>query len=91
MSRDADGGEQCLVDIPRWDFEWQMGYRYKESLFLEPGSFIRTTCEYDNPGSQTVTFGPRTRDEMCFQFLFVVDNGALPEKCFAPCIFNSCD
>lgn len=87
----AGGGEECLIDIPSWDFEWQGGYQYKQPILLNPGDTIRTTCTYKNTTPQPVSFGESTSDEMCFQFNFVVDDGTLPEKCFAPCTFLPCD
>ena len=81
----------CLIDIDRWDFEWQGGYRYKEPLQLYPGDQIKTTCNYFNSTGSQVGFGEGTGDEMCFNFLFVVDNGALPQLCFSPCTYLPCE
>jgi hypothetical protein len=91
VTRAGGGGTQCLVDIPRWDFEWQGGYQYKQPVVLNPGDRIETRCSYQNAGAQAVGFGEGTGDEMCFQFLFVVDDGSLPEKCFSPCNVIDCE
>lgn len=87
---DGAGNERCMVDIPAWDFEWQGGYFYKQPMMLQPGETIRTSCTYNNSTNQTVGFGEGTSDEMCFQFNFVVDDGSLPDMCFAPCNFIDC-
>ncbi len=34
------------------------------------GDSITTTCTYDNPGTQSVSFGLSTKDEMCFGVLY---------------------
>jgi hypothetical protein len=83
--RRADGSTECLIDIPRWDFEWQGGYQYTIPRQLQPGDTIHTACSYDNRSDRRVRFGEGTGDEMCFQFNFVVDDGVLPDWCFAPC------
>jgi hypothetical protein len=81
----TNGSRECLLDIPRWDFNWQMYYQFKEPFMLQPGDRLITSCQYDNRSNQRVTFGEGTGDEMCFQFNVVADNGVLPEKCFFPC------
>lgn len=37
-----------LVHIPRWDFNWQEFYRYKQMLHIPGGSIIHAEGEYDN-------------------------------------------
>lgn len=69
---------EMLVDVPRWDFESQTSYPAPGgALVIEPGDVLRTTCVYDNMGGDTVTFGERTEDEMCFNFLSAFPAGAL--------------
>lgn len=87
----ADGSKSCMIDIPAWDFDWQGGYDYKQPMMLQPGDTISTACTYRNTTNNTVGFGEGTSDEMCFQFNFVVDDGSLPDMCFAPCTFLPCD
>ena len=41
------------------------------SLEVRKGDVLRTTCTYANPTSDLVTFGEKTEDEMCFDFLAV--------------------
>jgi hypothetical protein len=79
----ADQTEQCLVDIPRWDFHWQSHYELAKPLTVMPGDLVRVDCEWDNSaenqpvidGSRAspvdVTWGEGTRDEMCLGGLFV--------------------
>jgi MYXO-CTERM domain-containing protein len=78
----ADGSEQCLIDIPEWDFEWQGGYTFADSITLQPGDVLHTACTYQNFGDSTVSWGEGSDDEMCFQFNFVVADDEMPEFCF---------
>ena len=66
-----------MVDIPRWDFNWQGGYSQEEPWRLEKGDRMVVECEWDNsPENQPildgeisdpvdVDWGDGTRDEMC--------------------------
>lgn len=45
--------EECLVQTPKWNFEWQRWYVYDEPEltklpFLAPGDTIEAKCVYDN-------------------------------------------
>lgn len=46
------GGEQCLVQTPRWDFNWQRGYFYEgdveELPAIRAGDTLNMRCTYDN-------------------------------------------
>ncbi len=49
----AEGdGPECLLQTPRWDFDWQRGYAYDAPLDEVPtiraGDVIRLRCTYDN-------------------------------------------
>lgn len=48
----ANGDEVCLVQTPKWDFNWQRWYDYDESAgalpVIEPGDGLRLRCTYDN-------------------------------------------
>ena len=33
----ADGSTTCAVDIPKWDFHWQLAYTLKEPIVINPG------------------------------------------------------
>jgi hypothetical protein len=71
--------EQCLVDIPEWDFDWQGFYLYKEPMTIPAGSEVKLTCAYDNspeaqPNGRTprnVTWGEGTFDEMCLNYVII--------------------
>jgi hypothetical protein len=62
--------DECLVDIPRWDFHWQQQY-FRPTPHLIPGNAaLNLRCEWDNPTNQTITWGEGTTDEMCFAFIY---------------------
>lgn len=63
--RHEDGSETCLVDIPRWDFNWQRDYRLVDPHIIEPGDTITLDCTWDNPTDEVVSWGEGTGDEMC--------------------------
>lgn len=71
LNPDTDG-ELILLDIPRWDFDWQYDYRPVEAIVLEPGDVIRTECTWDRSLRDAklepsyVLWANGTNDEMCF-------------------------
>jgi hypothetical protein len=65
-------GETILVDIPRWDFNWQGGYQFVTPERLSAGDTVQLRCVYDNStGTAPLTWGEGTADEMCLAFLYV--------------------
>ncbi len=72
-----DGKSETLLDIPRYDFNWQLRYTYKEPRVLPRGSTVKITATYDNsPGNKanpdptkTVHWGVQTFDEMMLGYL----------------------
>ncbi len=67
-----DGTSSTLLDVPRYDFNWQLLYRLAEPLTLRSGEQLRFTAWYDNSAENpanpdptaTVRWGPQTFDEM---------------------------
>jgi hypothetical protein len=60
----------CLIDIPRWDFDWQQTYFRPQPFTLDPGQSISMRCTWDNPTTRSITWGEGTDDEMCFAFMY---------------------
>jgi hypothetical protein len=67
-----DGGEEILLDVPRYDFNWQIIYQLKTPKRLPAGTVVKLDAHFDNsadnplnpdPG-QTVYWGDQTWDEM---------------------------
>ena len=73
----ADGTAETLLDIPRYDFNWQLRYELAEPRFIPRGSTLRVTAVYDNsPGNKanpdptkTVRWGPQTYEEMMIGYI----------------------
>ena len=61
----ADDTETCLLDIPRWDFNWQRSYQFTEPMQLQSGDALTVACTWDNPTDEDVYWGDGTSDEMC--------------------------
>ena len=80
---EGSAARQVVLDIPRYDFNWQLRYLLREPLEAPRGSVLRATAWYDNsannpanpdPG-KTVRWGPQTHDEMMLGYVeyFLVD------------------
>ena len=67
--------EKVLLDIPRWDFDWQFNYALDEDITLERGDVIRVECSWDralvDPTAEThyISWAEGTEDEMCYSTL----------------------
>ncbi|WP_171187045.1 redoxin family protein [Alienimonas chondri] len=82
----ADGGVETLLDVPRYDFNWQLLYRLAEPRRLHAGDVIRFDAWFDNSAgnpanpdpTRVVTWGPQTEDEMHLGYVEYVVPGAVP-------------
>jgi cytochrome c5 len=76
-------GHDDLSNIPQggWNFDAQRHYSILPRRQVLPGEQLRTTCYYDNPGASPVSFGPKTQDEMCYDFITVYPYAAAVRKC----------
>ncbi|MBX7194608.1 MAG: hypothetical protein K1X94_21315 [Sandaracinaceae bacterium] len=64
--------EQCVIDVPRWDFNWQLAYWYETPFRVSSTDEMRITCEWSSMGRDTTTtWGEGTEDEMCLSFFYV--------------------
>lgn len=80
-----DGKTEKLLDVPHYDFNWQLQYRFAEPVAAPRGSTLTYTAWYDNseknPANpdpkKTVHWGQQTYDEMHLGYLeYVVDSGS---------------
>jgi polyisoprenoid-binding protein YceI/mono/diheme cytochrome c family protein len=60
-----------LLDIPVWNFDWQMNYELAKPIHVEAGQTIRMECSWDralepNRSPKYIVFAEGTEDEMCF-------------------------
>lgn len=82
-----NGEARTLLEIPRYDFNWQLAYRYAEPPTLRAGSGVRATGWFDNSAqnpanpdpAKTVRWGPQTTDEMMLGYVeyFLLEENAL--------------
>jgi len=66
--------DQCIVDVPRYDFNWQQFYFYSSPLIIPPSATdtLTISCTYDTRGAAgTIHWGEGTGDEMCIAGLYV--------------------
>ncbi len=42
------GGEECISDIPQWDFDWQLIYLFEEDdqVTIKPGDTLKLECTF---------------------------------------------
>jgi hypothetical protein len=72
VTRD-DGTETPLLDIPRWDYDWQRTYTFAEPVSVSPGERLRMGCRWDNAAPDAIdrAWGEGSDDEMCAVTYFV--------------------
>jgi thiol-disulfide isomerase/thioredoxin/mono/diheme cytochrome c family protein len=74
---DATGKTETLLDIPRYDFNWQLGYVFAQPKDVPAGSTLKATGWFDNSTgnaanpdpTKTVKWGPQTDDEMLIGYV----------------------
>ena len=66
VERARSSDNSCVVDVPRWDFNWQQFYFYESAIDVAPGDIFKLRCSFDTRGaSGDITWGEGTADEMC--------------------------
>ena len=73
----ANGNRQRLLDVPAYDFNWQIQYQLNEPITLPRGTQLVYTAWYDNSAgnpanpdpSKTVRWGPQTFEEMMLGYV----------------------
>lgn len=72
LERVRAGEVSCMMNVKRWDFNWQLGYFLDEPIRILPTDVLRTTCTFDSRSrTETTVFGEDTSDEMCLAAIFV--------------------
>jgi peroxiredoxin len=83
-----DGSHEILLDVPRYDFNWQLWYLLKQPKLIPKGSRMICTAYFDNSAdnpanpdpSKRVTWGEQTWDEMMFGFYSTIRPREAPTK-----------
>ncbi|MBK7861177.1 MAG: monooxygenase [Archangiaceae bacterium] len=72
-----DGSRDCITDLPRWDFHWQLPYSLAAPKTVSPGDRLAVECHWNNSQknqpwlgasqrvSRELNWGAKTDDEMC--------------------------
>jgi hypothetical protein len=69
--------ETVLLDIDRWDFQWQFNYNLIDAIPIDRSDILRVECTWDrslieNDPPRYVTWNEGTEDEMCYSSLTVL-------------------
>jgi peroxiredoxin len=83
-AKTPDGKQEILLDVPQYDFNWQLGYELESRRRFPKGTRISCVAHFDNSTnnianpdpSATVRWGDQTWEEMMIGYM----NVALPVK-----------
>ncbi len=81
-----DGKRETLLDVPRYDFNWQLSYEYAKWKKLEKGQKIEFSVWFDNSDknpanpdpTKRVRWGDQTYEEMHLGYVEYIVPGATP-------------
>jgi hypothetical protein len=76
-----DGSEEILLDVPKYDYNWQNIYRLRQPIAAPAGSIVKVEAHWDNseanPGNPNpevdVPWGDGTNNEMLVGFIDYID------------------
>ena len=93
----SSDGEERLLDVPHYDFNWQLFYRLAQPKTMRQGDSIRFTGWFDNSENnpanpdpnKTVRWGEQTEDEMHLGYVEYVVPGAKPGQPIARTVDGS--
>lgn len=80
-----DGREEVILDVPRYDFNWQHTYYFAQPLHVPKGTKIKTQYWWDNSAANPanpdptvdVKWGEPTTDEMAFGWMRYIEGEPL--------------
>jgi mono/diheme cytochrome c family protein len=81
-----DGRKEVLLNVPKYDFNWQLNYYPKQHIALPKGTRLECVAVFDNSPqnkynpdpTQTVRWGDQTWEEMMIGWFTYVRAGAAP-------------
>ncbi len=87
-ARFPDGRTEVLLNVPRWDFNWQTRYQFKTPLTIPKGTQITLTAWYDNSSrnrfnpdaTKAIRWGDATSDEMMLGYFEYFEGKAVDSK-----------
>jgi hypothetical protein len=76
-----DGREEVVLNVPKYDFNWQLNYRLAEPKFIPKGSTLLIKAHYDNSKDNpfnpdptaTVRWGDQTWEEMLIGYFGTIE------------------
>lgn len=85
---DAEGNAQPVLSVPRFDFNWQLVYRFSQPLTMTRGTRVRGVAVFDNSSANRdnpnpdaeVRSGSQTTDEMLFAAVVYSVGSAAPPQ-----------
>ena len=84
-----DGRKEIILNVPRYDFNWQLGYELAAPIKVPKGTRFVATAHFDNSANnkfnpdpnRTVYYGNQTWEEMMQPFFGIVVNKKVdPQK-----------
>jgi len=83
---ESAGSKKTLLDVPKYDFNWQLNYVLKKPLPVSEGQTLVYTAWYDNSAenpanpnpNKLVTWGEQTDDEMHLGYVDYIVPGQKP-------------
>jgi hypothetical protein len=86
------GESETLLDVPHYDFNWQLTYYPAKDLAVSKGTKIECAAHYDNSvnnknnpdATKVVKFGEQSWDEMMFGFFLVAFDANKPVSSILP-------
>ncbi len=84
-----DGKTETVLNVPKYDFNWQLGYDVATPIHVPKGTKLVVHAHFDNSANnkfnpdpnRTVYYGDMTWEEMMFPFFsVVVDKNVDPKK-----------
>jgi hypothetical protein len=73
IERAGGKGNECLLQIDKWDFHWQGAYGFAKPKIFNPGDKLYLECHWDNPTGNNLNWGEGTGDEMCLSTYYVTE------------------
>jgi hypothetical protein len=82
--------DQCLLNIPRWDFDWQRAYEFDAPIDQLPtlgaGDVVKIQCTYDNSLDNPKVVQSLTDQMLSQPQKVVLGETTLDEMCLAPVV-----
>jgi peroxiredoxin len=77
-----DGKRETILDVPRYDFQWQLSYYFKEPRHVPAGTWLLVSGAFDNSAAnpanpdpnRRIAFGKQSWDEMFIGFFEAADD-----------------